>query len=84
MNEGLGLPKEKAFQTFVNNLMFYYTNKKYNMKSRSRNGKLYDLGFDPRQVNKKDKREIINPEESDADCEDLLYVVSLAIYTELI
>ncbi len=51
MYKGLGLPKEKAFETFMNNPTYYYKTKKYNMKSRSRNGQLYDLGFNHSLVN---------------------------------
>ncbi|XP_072025270.1 galactose-3-O-sulfotransferase 2-like [Amphiura filiformis] len=52
MAKGMGLSKkQEPFEIFMNNPLHYYTRKDYNMKTRSRNGQLFDLGFDPKLAN---------------------------------
>ncbi|XP_072027109.1 galactose-3-O-sulfotransferase 2-like isoform X2 [Amphiura filiformis] len=52
MAKGMGLSKkQEPFEIFMNNPLHYYTTKDYNMKTRSRNGQLFDLGFDPKLAN---------------------------------
>ncbi|XP_072016905.1 uncharacterized protein [Amphiura filiformis] len=55
MAKGMHLSKERnAFEIFINNPLHYYTTKKYNMKSGSKNGQLFDLGFDAKLFNDTD------------------------------
>ncbi|XP_072039178.1 galactosylceramide sulfotransferase-like, partial [Amphiura filiformis] len=46
MAEGMGISKHpNPFEMFMQKPHFYYDTTKYTMKTRSRNGQLYDLGF---------------------------------------